>query len=74
MDSRDPITSVTSHCCVCLQILHSHSTQYTWTGLVPLFINSEQTPEFPVHAFREEDWAGFMVCVSKDGFCSSLVL
>lgn len=46
MDSRDPITSDTFHCfTVCLQILHSHSTQCSWAAWALLFINSEQSPE-----------------------------
>lgn len=68
MDSRDPITSVTSHCCVCLQILRSHSRHSTH-GQVLFFCSltlGGPPGALPIHSESRTDHGSWYVSLKKD--------
>lgn len=75
MDSRDPITSVTSHRCVsasrsCIPTVDSAHGQACFFCSLTL----SRPLSSPARPFREQGWVRFMVCVFKKGFCPSVVL
>lgn len=63
MDSHDPITHVTPHCC--MSASWSLGGQFNQTGFVPLVTKSEQTCELPDFPFRNQDGTRLLGCVSK---------